>query len=201
MKRIIILLVCCFTLLFFCVSCADKNELGDIAVAVGIAIDVGNNNDILLSVELVNRNDMTEPGKSAVFSVEAADLQKASEDIRRKLDRHIFWGNVMLVVFDSSMDSEQIFALSKELYKSNRFNDDLPLIQSETKAKDILEADFGEAQYVSQGLSETIDRVENKTHKLTISDYLELVILGENCQLPKVRLTQNGMVELEGEDV
>ena len=182
MKKLVMLvlvtmLVCSFS------ACTDRQELSELAIVLGMGFDHMEDDSLQLSVELADRKMPQETGESKVFHVTAKDFTTAMDELILLLDKQLFWGNMMVLVFGDSFTQEQVDDVALALYKSNIFSDELPLLCAEGTAADIINGSFGESEYVSKGLSEAISHDEAQFEPILLAHYVERLLANQaSCQ-------------------
>ena len=97
-------------------SCWGRTEVIDIALVTGIAIDKGENKNILLSLQIaVPKNLGPQAGKGSggsettiVVSEEGQDIMEAYRQIQLKLSREVFFGQSNVLIIGEELATEGV---------------------------------------------------------------------------------------------
>lgn len=195
MKKLIIFVLLAIFICSFS-GCADRHELSELAIVLGMGLDYMEDGSLQLSVELADRKMPQETGESKVFHVIAKDFTIAVDQLGLLLDKQLFWGNMMVVVFGDSFTKKQVDDIALALYKSNIFSDELPLLCAAGKAEDIINGNFGESEYISKGLSEAISHDEMQFEPILLAHYTERLLANQASYQQIVQINAEEIVSL-----
>lgn len=180
-------------------GCWERQELSEIAIVLGAGLDK-EEDGILLTVELAHRLNGADSGESKIFSAQGRDLQQAEQKLAAMLDKTIFWGQLTLVLFGQGLNEEEQTGYALAFYQDGRLGSAIPMLQCQGRAEDILNAEFGEATYVSQGLVQAMEHLSSEQRQVsTIAQRLEAAL--EQRPLPAapmVLIGDEGRLELKG---
>lgn len=191
---ILVMLVCTMS------GCMTKQELGDLTQILGAAFDCTEDGEFLLTVELAHQETSNSPAESMLFSGRGKTLAELSAGLEQSVDKHLYWGNMVVTVFGDTLSKQQILDIALYLYQDERLGPSILLMQAEGSAAAVLGGKFGEANYVSMGLEQAMDR-EFKLYDMplpTAAAYLESILTAKTLlSLPLVTVDAAGEVHLE----
>ena len=165
-----LLMSCCCLM-----GCQERDEIGDLAVVLGTALELEDDGNLQVSVELAHKTSIDGEDESLVFTVSAPDWQTAEEELSAELDKTIYWGHMVLIVLGTGFTEEQIYDYMEMFYRDQRLSPIIYTALSHMDTEDLLSATFGEATYLSQGVAERLsaESKENKEDSLTVGKYMQ----------------------------
>ncbi|KAF0820704.1 Nutrient germinant receptor hydrophilic subunit C (GerKC/GerAC/GerBC) [Bacillus sp. ZZV12-4809] len=129
-------------------GCWDQRELGEITVVIGMAVDKGENDKYILTVEGVNAtelNNRTASGfaPSIVFSAEGNSLAELAYRVNEGLSRHLIYSHMRTLIIGEELAKEGIIDFIDFLERNREIRDDFNiLIAREAKGSDILKVTY-----------------------------------------------------------
>ena len=186
-----------FLLLLSCLfsaACWDSRELSATSIVLGVAFDHVEE-QMMLTTELCGA-DSSEPAILQTYGNAVGDCVYA---LRQLVEEELFWGGVAVIIYGGTLDSESADDCGMYLYRELDVSGKTPIIRSwDCTAGDILRGSYGQAPYVSMGLSESLRlSAGNEDRPLTLMKQLE-ASLGSSGQgqAAVVELDENGSVKL-----
>ena len=182
-------------------GCQQRDEIGDLAVVLGAALELQEDGGLQVSVELAHKTSIDGEEESLVFTVCAPDWQTAEEKLSTELDKTIYWGHMVLIVLGSGFNEEQIYNYMEMFYRDQRLSPIIYTALSHMDTEELLSATFGEATYLSQGVAERLsaESKQNKEDSLTVGKYMQNIYykgsgtqmallsqIGDNIQLSRM---------------
>ena len=182
-------------------GCQQRDEIGDLAVVLGAALELTEDGSLQVSVELAHKASIDGEDESLVFTVCAPDWQTAEEKLSTELDKTIYWGHMVLMVLGSDFNEEQIYNYMEMFYRDQRLSPIIYTALSHMDTEELLSATFGEATYLSQGVAERLsaESKQNKEDSLTVGKYMQNIYykgsgtqmallsqIGDNIQLSRM---------------
>jgi spore germination protein KC len=126
------------------VGCWDKNELNDILIVTGIAVDKGEEKRYLLTVEAVNATQLSKQGgegntPSISFSLEGNSISELSNKMNVGMARKLIYSHTRILVISEQVAREGITGFLDFLERSGDFRNDFNiLISRKYKASDYI---------------------------------------------------------------
>ena len=182
-------------------GCQQRDEIGDLAVVLGAALELTEDGSLQVSVELAHKASIDGEDESLVFTVCAPDWQTAEEKLSTELDKTIYWGHMVLIVLGPGFTEEQIYDYMEMFYRDQRLSPIIYTALSHMDTEELLSATFGEATYLSQGVAERLsaESKQNKEDSLTVGKYMQNIYykgngtqmallsqIGDNIQLSRM---------------
>ena len=112
-----LLMSCCCLM-----GCQERDEIGDLAVVLGTALELEDDGNLQVSVELAHKTSIDGEDESLVFTVSAPDWQTAEEELSAELDKTIYWGHMVLIVLGTGFTEEQIYDYMEMFYRDQRLS-------------------------------------------------------------------------------
>lgn len=136
-------------LIIFFTGCYDRRELDDLAIVVGLGVDLADDGDILATVEIVNPqvlgNKSAGGGGEPVWVIESKG-QTLFEAIWRMIHQSpnkLFFSHNQIIVIGEELANKDIFLVTDFLLRDEEPREDAYLIVAEGKAGDIIRAKIG----------------------------------------------------------
>ncbi len=185
--------------LFFS-GCQQRDEIGDLAVVLGAFLQLQENGDLQMSVEVAHKATIDGADESLAFSVAAATWQEAERALSDKLDKTVYWGHMVLIVFGPGFSAEQIGAYMAAFYQDQRFSPVIYVALTDAESQELLEASFGEAAYLSQGLAERLSWLSERQPQasLTVRKYMQNSYYRHSGGTMALLAQQDGQIYLSG---
>lgn len=137
----------CFVL-FLLTGCWDKVELNEISIVTGIAIEKGEKDKFLVTVETINAPQLSadQPGSGTpviTFQEEGNSLAELSERMNIGLSRKLIYSHTRIIVIDEILAKEGVGDILDFLERTGEFRNDFNiLITRGTKASDIVKTTY-----------------------------------------------------------
>lgn len=134
-------------LIIFIMGCYDRRELDDLAIVVGLGIDLADDGDILATVQIVNPQVLGNQGGGGepVWVIESKG-QTLFEAIRRMIHQSsnkLFFSHNQIIVIGEELANKDIFLVTDFLLRDEEPREDAYLIVAEGKASDIIRGKIG----------------------------------------------------------
>lgn len=199
MKKIIIIIFS----LFLLTSCASHQEINDLGIVSALGIEK-NNNEYIVSAQLVNTKKISENPNSAsnvITFIEKGDtIFETLRKITTKSSRKLYFAHMKLIIIDDSILNENPLDIVDFLARdSESMLNFIVLASVEDKPSDILETltPFEEipAEYILKSVKES-ERSFGNTFLLTFDEYInDLVSQEKNLSFTKIKLTKESKIK------
>ncbi|EWG13088.1 Ger(x)C family spore germination protein [Cytobacillus firmus] len=129
-------------------GCWDQRELGEITVVTGMAVDKGENDKYILTVEGINAtelNNRTASGfaPSIVYSAEGNSLAELTYRVNEGMSRHLIYSHMRTLIIGEELAKEGIIDFIDFLERNREIRDDFNiLIAREAKGSDVLKVTY-----------------------------------------------------------
>ncbi|MCR4963458.1 MAG: hypothetical protein K6B40_06250 [Firmicutes bacterium] len=148
-KRLLPLICICGLLL---TGCGNRQEIDDVAVALGVAVDGGSRGGYRVTVELAAPKAPDDLGEGVFFVSEGGDLQQALAALDCQLEKELFWGHLQVILVGESMVS-RMEEISEYFHSLRQLATSSLLVTASGPAGDMLRQGFGQADYASFGIA------------------------------------------------
>lgn len=146
MKQLFYLLIITFTCLFTLTGCWDRNELNDLAVIVGFAIDKSEDDEFLVTLQIINSGEVGTQmaGGSGtpvtVRSQKAATLYEATRKASTMIPRRLYISHLRVLVISEEIAKDGISDILDFISRDRDFRSDFyVIVAKESKASHTLE--------------------------------------------------------------
>lgn len=183
--RSIILFIYTIIIIISTTSCTGSREMQTIAIVTSMAVDLIENDKIVVTCEIVNpTSGGGTPGGSAGTSTGSSNLIFAQEEgetvfealrnISLNFDRKLFFSHVNVLIFGEEFAKHGISEFMDMFLRDNELREDMYiLIAKESKAYDVLgvKGEFSQSagNYVNDVLSNSLD--SGKSLRISIAEY------------------------------
>lgn len=129
-------------------GCWDQRELGEITVVTGMAVDKGENDKYILTVEGINAtelNNRTASGfaPSIVYSAEGNSLAELTYRVNEGMSRHLIYSHMRTLIIGEELAKEGIIDFIDFLERNREIRDDFNiLIARGVKGSDVLKVTY-----------------------------------------------------------
>lgn len=129
-------------------GCWDKEELNDVSIITGIAIEKGENALYKLSIGSINSQELNKTSAtgntpSSVFSLEGNSVSELSNKMNIGLTRKQIYSHTRILVIDEKIAEEGLLEFLDFLERSGEFRNDFNILISKgVKASDILKIPY-----------------------------------------------------------
>ena len=174
-------------------GCQERDEIGDLAVVLGSALELKEDGSLRVSVELAHKAAIDAEDESVVFTVEAPDWPAAEEKLSREIDKTLYWGHMVLIVLGPGFTEEQVYDYLQMFYRDQRLSPIIYTALSHMDTAELLSATFGESPYLSQGVAERLSLAskDNQDDSFTVGKYMQNIYYkGNGTQM--ALLSQSG---------
>lgn len=156
-------------------GCQEKDEIGDLAVILGAALQLQDDGQLKVSVEVAHKESIDGQEEGLVFTVEAPDWQSVENKLSRELNKTLYWGHMVLLVLGEGFSAEQVYDYMEMFYRDPRLAPVIYTARCNMDSEDLLSATFGESPYVCKGIAERLSLAssQNKDDSLTVSKYIQ----------------------------
>lgn len=184
------LILCQFLMMIVLSGCQDKKELSELSIVLGVGIDKYQDN-YLLTVELANPEAPDNLGTSKTFSVYGSTIDEAKEKIPFLVEKEMFWGHMQIIAIGKSA-VPSLYEISEYFYLDKQ-TAPAPFIvfAEDNSAEELLNSEFGQAQYFSFGLAEALKKLSKNNVMFTssVGEMLENMIDNKSILLPVASIT------------
>ena len=192
---LLLMTACCF------MGCQEREEIGDLAVVLGAALELKDDGGLRVSVELAHKAAIDGEDESLVFTVDAPNWPAAEEKLSREIDKTLYWGHMVLIVLGQGFTKDQIYDYLQMFYRDQRLSPIIYTALSHTDTAELLSATFGQSPYLSQGVAERLSLAskEDRDDSFTVGKYMQniyykgngtqlalLSLIGDNVQLSRM---------------
>ena len=190
-KTVTIMFVLLMLMLTMC-SCWDKRELAELAVILGCGVDLDESGKLSLTIEVVHATSEEQANESMIYQASGYSLNECLYGLKKQLDKELLWDDLAVIIFGDSLDASARQYGAFICYQELKNTGAVLLLRSKGPAGAIFSGKFGEADFVSQGLADSIKL--NDKHRSgslwTVADYLEksMMMIDINDQLPKASI-------------
>ncbi|EFV75660.1 hypothetical protein HMPREF1013_04155 [Bacillus sp. 2_A_57_CT2] len=129
-------------------GCWDQRELSEITVVTGMAVDKGENDKYILTVEGINAtelNNRTASGNapSIVYSAEGNTLAELTYRVNEGISRHLIYSHMRTLIIGEELAKEGIIDFIDFLERNREIRDDFNiLIARGGKGSDVLKVTY-----------------------------------------------------------
>ncbi|MCM3706976.1 MULTISPECIES: Ger(x)C family spore germination protein [Cytobacillus] len=129
-------------------GCWDQRELGEITVVTGIAVDKGENDSYILTVEAINAtelNNRTASGfaPSIIYSAEGNSIAELIYRVNEGISRHLIYSHMRTLIIGEELAKEGIIDFIDFLERNREIRDDFNiLIARDSKGSDVLKVTY-----------------------------------------------------------
>lgn len=201
MKRDKKLLLIIIPFLLILTGCWDKNELNELSIATGAAIDKAENG-YMVSVQTVNSGEVTSQVNSAgtapvmVRTKSGETLYSAIRELSTTNSKRLYGSHLQLLIISEEVAKEGIADILDYLSRDNDFRADFFIvIAKESKARDILKMQTISSKIPTNALTKALkvsEKVWGGTVTISFKELLNiLTIPGRSPVIP--------MMDLEGD--
>jgi len=187
-------------LAFICLGgCQDNHEIGNLAVILGVAVEPTDNGGLRATIELAHRDSVNSEDNSVVLSVEADDWQDATDQLKDKTDKKLYWGHMVLLVLGQSFTQEQMNSYIKLFYTDQRLSPTIYVAIAVNSAEDIFSSSFGESIYISEGVAERLAMEQKKKPSLcyTGGEWMQNIYYNKTCKSIAVLSIDEGKIRID----
>ena len=198
MKKIKIIF--CISIIFLLSGCWNYNELNNLAIITGIAIDK-ENNDYIMTYMISNSSQGDSKSNSnqtstVLYEGIGSTLTKASESINQKLPKTPYIGHTEVIVVSEEIAQNDMLNIMDFFLRNPESRKEIYVLVSKgVKAKDTLSILRPLESFPSQNIKSNIEAAENEiasTYTIKFSKFLsQLIEQGIDPTL--------GVIEVEGD--
>ncbi len=207
-KRLLPVLCLC---LLFLGACGNRQEIDDVAVVLGVAID-GNEDEYQLTVELAAPKAPDDLGEGVFFVTEGTSLEQAVDELNHQLEKELFWGHLQVIMIGDPM-LPRLMEICEYFHSLRQLATSSLIIAAKGNAGEMVQQGFGQADYASFGIAESVRLLQTKSlwpnlrfvmenlqkNRKVDLPYLELVKIGDDTRLAII--TQDDIIkEYEDDD-
>ncbi|WP_338787698.1 hypothetical protein [Metabacillus sp. FJAT-53654] len=118
---------------FLLTGCWDKEELNDVSIVTGIAVDPGEEKKYRMTVELVNSPEFGKQGSLGntpviTYSLEGNSLSELSNKMNVGLTRKLIYSHTRIVFINEEIAREGLFGFLDFLERSGHFRNDFNIL-------------------------------------------------------------------------
>ncbi|MBR1416297.1 MAG: Ger(x)C family spore germination protein [Bacilli bacterium] len=189
MKKILLLLI-----LFLCSSCYDYQEVNDLAIVSGMAIDYIDDN-YYLTYEVINTKNDKEDTNSYTYTSSGNTISLAIENINKMIPKKVSLSHLDIVIISKSLANHGLYNISDYFFRNNKITTNFYLVMSNINPKNILENKSENYQVNSIAIKNILK--ENKIDIHEQFDYLISYIMdnSKNIVIPSVKLDNNIIID------
>ncbi|MBO1513016.1 Ger(x)C family spore germination protein [Metabacillus bambusae] len=118
---------------FLLTGCWDKEELNDVSIVTGIAVDPGEEKKYKMTVEIVNSPEYGKQGALGntpviTYSLEGNSLSELSNKMNVGLDRKLIYSHTRVLFINEEIAREGLFGFLDFLERSGHFRNDFNIL-------------------------------------------------------------------------
>ncbi len=173
-------------------SCWDQRQLSDMALVLGLAIDLAEPEgaeqeaQMLLTVEIADISDNPTAATAKIFSAKGPTIMAAIGNLAQTIDKHLHWGHMQSLIISSEAASQGLDKYINIFFNDHEMSPLIYIFISEGAAKDAFDGQLGLSRYVAGGLRTLIGKKTNISNGnisgVSIHRYMEDNNM-ENCGL------------------
>ncbi len=171
-------------------SCWDQRQLSDMALVLGLAIDLAETesgeSQMLLTVEIADISDNPTAATAKVFSAQGPTIMAAIGNLAQTVDKYLHWGHMQSLIISSDAASQGLDQYINIFFNDHEMSPLIYIFISEGAAKDVLDGQLGLSRYLAGGLRTLIGKKTNISNGyisgISIHRYMEDSNM-ENCGL------------------
>jgi spore germination protein KC len=129
-------------------GCWDHRELSEISVVVGMAVDKGEDDKYILTVEGINAKELSDKTSSGfapsiVFTLEGDTLAEVSRKLNIGISKHLIYSHMKVLVINEEVVRDGLLDFLDFLERNREIRDDFNIvIARNAKAADILNVTY-----------------------------------------------------------
>lgn len=114
-------------------GCWDQRELGEITVVTGMAVDKGENDKYVLTVEGINATELNKQtasgfAPSIVYGVEGNSLSELAYKVNEGISRHLIYSHMRTLIIGEELAKEGIIDFIDYLERNREIRDDFNIL-------------------------------------------------------------------------
>ena len=174
MKKPILILI--IISMLFCSGCFNQKSLRDIAIVVGMGIDYDPDSTtggdmVQITVEITDLDGSGKGGESdaekKLFTSEGKTIIDAINGLNEQLNKKIFWGHLQTIVIGGDTLISGVKPYLDYFLKNQDISPMTDLVYTDSKARDLLEANIGLSFSPSLGMTLIMDQGKDDAGSLT----------------------------------
>lgn len=134
--------------IFLLTGCWDQRELGEITVVTGMAVDKGENDKYILTVEGINATELNKQtasgfAPSIVYEAEGNSLAELTYKVNEGISRHLIYSHMRTLIIGEELAKEGIINFIDFLERNREIRDDFNILVSRgVRGADILRVTY-----------------------------------------------------------
>ncbi|WP_026583418.1 Ger(x)C family spore germination protein [Bacillus sp. J33] len=134
--------------IFLLAGCWDQRELGEITVVTGMAVDKGENDKYILTVEGINATELNKQtasgfAPSIVYEAEGNSLAELTYKVNEGISRHLIYSHMRTLIIGEELAKEGIINFIDFLERNREIRDDFNILVSRgVRGADILRVTY-----------------------------------------------------------
>ncbi len=200
MKKIILLLLIPFVIS----GCYDYNQLNDLAIISGIAIDY-KDDQFQVTFEIISTKKEGETsGSSNTYYITSSgeSIVYAFTETANKMDKVPYFEHVETIIFSEQVAKEHLDDCVDYLIRTENLRNEFYAVIAEDSAKDILSASTEEHPIVSNYLVDLLEfnqETYNSAYYIPFTKTINSILSeGEDAMLPVFKVDDDKNIELSG---
>ncbi len=140
-------LIVCYsmlTLFMFLGGCWDYHEINNYAIATGMAIDINEKNQYVVTVEVINPQTGGQNAKmeAVVRGIEGESIFEAVRKLIIRFGRKLYWGHGKVIIISEEVAKKGIKPILDWVYRDAEVRADMWLFVAKGRASDIFDSDY-----------------------------------------------------------
>lgn len=195
MKKIILLL-----LIFSLTGCYNYNELNNLAIATGFAIDIKDDEyELTILISNSQKKGSKEEGnsaKAAVYKGTGKTIFSALKDASTAISKQIYVSHIEVLVLSSEVAKTKTSEVIDFFFRYPQTRNEFYLVlASNCKASDVFDVTTPLETFPSQNISKNLeitDKLQGYTYTVTFNEFIKGIIEeGSNPLLPTIEIIGN----------
>lgn len=187
--NLILLLITMFASTFYLSGCMDKNEIESLGFVVALGLDLGNNNEVIVSLQILKSGDKSQSekditvGRAKVYICTGNTIYDAIYNLSKQLSMPIKFSNEKCIIIGRKFAETGIQPIIDFTLRFNDTRPTTPILVTNGRAADILQ----------------MEPPENPISAFTINDlikrqrYLALVPITTNLEFANNMKSESGI--------
>ncbi len=132
------------TLFMFLGGCWDYHEINNYAIATGMAIDINEKNQYVVTVEVINPQTGGQNAKmeAVVRGIEGESIFEAVRKLIIRFGRKLYWGHGKVIIISEEVAKKGIKPILDWVYRDAEVRADMWLFIAQGRASDIFDSDY-----------------------------------------------------------
>lgn len=200
MKKIIIL----FISIFFLTGCYDYDELNNLAIVSGIAIDYQNDEFEVTFEILQMKKDESQSTSENSFTIssKAKDMAHAFSKNANKIDKGLYFDHIDVVIISDNVAKNELYHVNDYIIRNPHIRNEFYLVVAkDTSAKELIEKTSEEhpttSAYIMQLLENNISNIHASFYEPYMQTLNKILTSGQDAYASAFNISDE-VIELDG---